>query len=236
MASADPEEPAGSAAHLGGHRRDVVAEERRHPPGGREVAVEAVALVLRQHCDAPVAAVDQVRQDEVDEAVDAAEGHGGLRAVERKRSEALALAAGEHHAEDARGMAAGGGDWAHRASDSTIAFCVPHGTGPLHDQGAVKPAALCAPSQNGLLAEWPQRQSAAFVPCHCVVASAERTVRLPVTRLGPSGLGWTSSGPPTSIGVPAEATAPASWNPAVAWLTVAEGLALRVAAATEHRA
>ena len=74
-------EPARAAAHLRGHRRDVVAEQRRQPPGGRDVAVERVALVLREHDDPAVARVDEVRQREVDQPVVAAERHGGLGAV-----------------------------------------------------------------------------------------------------------------------------------------------------------
>ena len=56
---------------LGRHRGDVVAQQGRHPPGGGDVAVEGVRLVLRQHDDAQVAAVDDVGQREVDEPVDA---------------------------------------------------------------------------------------------------------------------------------------------------------------------
>ena len=54
-------------------RGDVVAEHRRHPPGLADVPVEAVGLVLRQHHDLQVAAVDDVGQREVDQAVDAGE-------------------------------------------------------------------------------------------------------------------------------------------------------------------
>ena len=46
-----PLEPVRPAAHLGGHRRHVVVEHRREPPGLGDVAVEAVALVLREHDD-----------------------------------------------------------------------------------------------------------------------------------------------------------------------------------------
>ena len=48
------------------------------------------------------ARVDEVRQDDVDDAVAAAERHGGLGAVERERVEALALAAREDHHEHLR--------------------------------------------------------------------------------------------------------------------------------------
>ena len=95
-------EPVRPAAHLRRHRRDVVAEQRRQPPGQRDVAVERVALVLREHDDPAEAGVDEVRQREVDQPVVAAERHGRLGAVERQRHQALALAAGEHDREDVR--------------------------------------------------------------------------------------------------------------------------------------
>ena len=93
-------EPARAAAHLRGHRRDVVAEQRRQPPGERDVAVEAVALVLREHDDPAVVRVGEVGQREVDQPVVAAERYGGLGAVGGQRRQALALAAGQHHRED----------------------------------------------------------------------------------------------------------------------------------------
>src|SRR4051794_15819484 len=66
------------------------------------MAVEAVALVLREDDDLAQARVDEVRQREVDEPVVAAERDGGLGAVRRQRRKALALSAREHHPEDAR--------------------------------------------------------------------------------------------------------------------------------------
>ena len=88
-------EPVRAAAHLGRHRRHVVAQQRRQPPRRRDVAVQRVALVLREHDDPVIAGVDQVRQREVDQAVVAAEGHRRLGPVQRQRRQALALAARE---------------------------------------------------------------------------------------------------------------------------------------------
>ena len=85
-------EPVRAAAHLRGHRRHVVAQQRRQAPGGGDVAVQRVALVLREHDDPPVAGVDQVRQREVDQPVVAAERDRRLGAVERQRRQPLALA------------------------------------------------------------------------------------------------------------------------------------------------
>ena len=70
------------------------------PPGRGDVAVEAVRLVLRQHDDLEVAGVDDVRQREVDQAVDPAERHRGFGPVGRQRHQSLALAAGEDDCED----------------------------------------------------------------------------------------------------------------------------------------
>lgn len=93
-------EPPFAEALLGRHGGHVGVEERRHPPGLRDVSVEAVRLVLRQHHDLPQPGVDEVRDREVDESVLSAEGHCGFRSIGRERHEALALAAGEDDPED----------------------------------------------------------------------------------------------------------------------------------------
>jgi hypothetical protein len=64
------------------------------------VEVEAVALVLGENDDLEVAGVGQVRENEVDDAVVAAEGHGRLGPVGGQRGQPLSLAAGQHHGED----------------------------------------------------------------------------------------------------------------------------------------
>ena len=92
-------EPVRAATHLRGDGRDVVPEERRELPGLRDVPVEAVALVLRQDGDAQEAAVDEVREREVDQPVVAAERNRRLGAVGRERPEALALAARQNDRE-----------------------------------------------------------------------------------------------------------------------------------------
>ena len=92
---------------LGRDRGDVVAEQVGHPPGGGDVPVEAVRLVLRQHDDLEVAGVDDVGEREVDEPVDAAERDSGFGPVGGERHQALALPAGKDDGED---LLAGG--WA----------------------------------------------------------------------------------------------------------------------------
>ncbi len=84
-------EPVGAAPHLRRHRDDVVAEELRELPGRRDVTVEAVALVLGQDGDPEDAAVDEVREREVDQPVVAPERHRRLGAIGSERPEALAL-------------------------------------------------------------------------------------------------------------------------------------------------
>jgi hypothetical protein len=95
-----PREPVRPAPHLRRHRRDVVAEQRRQPPRDRDVPVERVALVLREHDDAPEAGVDEVGEGEVDQPVVAAERYGRLGAISGQRGEPLALAARQHDPEN----------------------------------------------------------------------------------------------------------------------------------------
>ena len=87
---------------LGRHRGHVVAEQVAHPPGGRDVPVQAVALVLGEHADLPDTAVGQVRQGEVDQPVHPAERHRGLGPVVRQRREPRAGPAGQHNSQDPR--------------------------------------------------------------------------------------------------------------------------------------
>jgi hypothetical protein len=98
-AAAKPVEP---RALLGGDRLDVVVEDRREPPGARDVLFERGALVLREDLDLREAAVDEVREDHVDDAIAAAEGDRGLGSLERERRESLALTPSENHRENTR--------------------------------------------------------------------------------------------------------------------------------------
>ena len=95
-------EPALAEALLRGHRGDVRVEQRRHAPRLRDVAVEAVRLVLGQHDDLAKPRVDEVRDREVDEPVLPAERDCGLRPVRRQGHQSLSLAAGEDDSEDLR--------------------------------------------------------------------------------------------------------------------------------------
>jgi hypothetical protein len=101
-------EPARAEPLLGRHRGDVVAEQRGHPPGLGDVPVQRMGLVLRQHHDLQITAVGEIRQHEVDHAIDTAEGDTGLGPVRSERHQALAFAACQNdcehlyrHAEDA---------------------------------------------------------------------------------------------------------------------------------------
>jgi hypothetical protein len=60
-----------------------------------------VAFVLGQHGDAPVAAVDQVRQGEVDQPVVAAEWNGWFGPVGSQRGQAFTFTSGKDDGKDA---------------------------------------------------------------------------------------------------------------------------------------
>ena len=79
-------------AHLRRQHFDEFAEPHQRRPALADVAVEAQRFVLREDEHAPQVAVDAIGKRDVDDAVDAAEGHGGLGAVARERPEPLALA------------------------------------------------------------------------------------------------------------------------------------------------
>ena len=85
---------------LGRHRRHVVVEQAVQLPGGGDVPVEAVALVLGEHADLPDAGVDQVGQREVHQPVQAAERDGGFRPVLGQGREPLARRARENDTQD----------------------------------------------------------------------------------------------------------------------------------------
>ena len=103
------EVPVLADALLRRHRGDVVAEHRRHPPGLRDVPVQAVRLVLRQHDHLQVAGVHDVGEREVDEPVDAAERHRRFRTVGRQRHQPLPLPTGEDDGQDAFAVGRGHG-------------------------------------------------------------------------------------------------------------------------------
>jgi len=85
-------------AHLRRHDLDVLAEPAEPPVAG-QVLDQARRHVLREHVDAPVPRVHEVRQDEVDDPVAAGERDAGLGAVDRERAEARPLAARHDHHE-----------------------------------------------------------------------------------------------------------------------------------------
>ncbi len=89
-------EPGRAGALLRRHHLDVEIEERRQAPAARDVRVERVGLVLRQHLDLQQARVDQVRQHEVDEPVAPAHRHRRLGAIGGQRPQPSPFAAGQH--------------------------------------------------------------------------------------------------------------------------------------------
>ena len=92
--------PARAEPLLGRDRRHVVVQQAVQPPGGGDVPVQAVALVLGQHADALHPAVDQVGQGEVHHPVDAAERDGRLGPVRGQRPQPAPGPAREDDAQD----------------------------------------------------------------------------------------------------------------------------------------
>jgi len=66
-------------------RRHVVVQQAVQLPGGGDVPVQAVALVLGQHADAPDPAVDQVGQREIHHPIQTAERNRRLGPVRGQR-------------------------------------------------------------------------------------------------------------------------------------------------------
>ena len=85
---------------LGGEDLDEAAVEHVELVGVADVLVQADGQELREDVDAVEVAVDAVGDRDVDQAVLAGDGHGGLGAVFGERVEAGAAAAAEDQAED----------------------------------------------------------------------------------------------------------------------------------------
>ncbi len=93
-------EPALAEPLLGGNGCDVGTRDAVEAPGLRDVAVEAVRLVLGQHDDLAKPRVDQVAEREVDEAITAAEGNCGFGPIRGERHEPFTLATSKYYSED----------------------------------------------------------------------------------------------------------------------------------------
>ena len=89
-------------ALLRGHGRDVVAEHRRHPPRQRDVFVERVRLVLRQHRDLPHPRVGQIGEHEVDQAIGAPERDRRFCAIHGQRHQPFSFAASQYDRQNSR--------------------------------------------------------------------------------------------------------------------------------------
>ena len=81
---------------LGGQDLDEAAVERVEGVRAADVAVQADRVELRQHVAAVQAAVDAVRQGDVDQPILARHRHGRLGAVLGQRIKPRALSAAEH--------------------------------------------------------------------------------------------------------------------------------------------
>ena len=111
--------PVGGDAHLRRQDFDEFAEAHQRRPALADVAVEAERFVLRQDENAAQVAVDAIGKRDVDDAVDAAEGDGGLGAVARERPQPLALSACQQNAD----RIAHQGDHAPTLWNRAAAFC-----------------------------------------------------------------------------------------------------------------
>jgi hypothetical protein len=79
--------PAFAHAHLRGDDGHEVGVRAARAPRVLGVLDQRLRFVLRQHVDGSDTRVVHVRQHEVDDAVPAAEGHGGLGAITGQREE-----------------------------------------------------------------------------------------------------------------------------------------------------
>ena len=115
--------PVRGDAHLRRQDFDEFAQAHQRRPALADVAVQAERFVLRENEDAAQVAVDAVGERDVDDAVDAAEGNGGLGAVARQRPQPLALAAGQQNADGV----------AHQGHDAASILPAPESAGGLED-------------------------------------------------------------------------------------------------------
>jgi len=95
--------PGGAHPHLRRHdRHEEVREHAARPPSQAQVLDQRLRLVLHEDVERRHVRVHEVRQDEIDQAMTAAEGYRRLRALARERLQAIAAAAGHDHREHPR--------------------------------------------------------------------------------------------------------------------------------------
>ncbi len=117
MASAVPWYQVSPArAHLRRHRNhELRLEQAAELPALAEVLQQRLAAELRQHIDRVDARVDEITQDEIDDAILAAKRNGRFGPLLGQRIEPGSLAAGQHDAQH---------PYAHRFRPST--YCSRH--------------------------------------------------------------------------------------------------------------
>ena len=93
-------EPERTFAHLRRNDVDVLADLRNEAPRARDVLDQGVRLELRQNFELQETGIDEVVDDEVDDAVAPAEWNGRFRAIARQRIEPFAHASGEDHGQN----------------------------------------------------------------------------------------------------------------------------------------
>ena len=89
-------------AHLRRHRNnELVLQQAAELPALAQVLQQRLAAELRQHVDRVDAGVDEIAQDEIDDAILAAERNGRFGAFLGQRIEPGSFTAGEHDAQHA---------------------------------------------------------------------------------------------------------------------------------------
>ena len=87
-------------AHLGRHRNhELRLQQAAELPALAQVLQQRLAAELRQHVDRVDSGVDEVAQDEIDDAVLAAKGNGRFGPLLGERIKPRSLAAGQHDAQ-----------------------------------------------------------------------------------------------------------------------------------------
>jgi len=89
-------------AHLGRHRNnELVLEEASELPALAEVLQQRLAFELGEHVDGVDARVDEIAEDEVDDAILPAEGDSGFGAFLGQRVQPGTLSTGQHDSQHA---------------------------------------------------------------------------------------------------------------------------------------
>src|SRR5690554_6843029 len=82
---------------LGRYRVDIMPEQFGEPPAARDMVDQAIGLILGEHFDLIKAAIDEVGQHKVNDAIAPAKGNGRLGAVQGQWAQTTADTPRENH-------------------------------------------------------------------------------------------------------------------------------------------